>query len=55
MGDIIVISVLVIVIGLILFSAWRNRKKGGHCCGCSGCSKASSCCSSGSSECNCSK
>ncbi|MBR2868740.1 MAG: FeoB-associated Cys-rich membrane protein [Clostridia bacterium] len=39
MGDFIVISVLVIIIGLIVFSSVRNRKKGGHCAGCSKCSE----------------
>ena len=56
MGDFIVIAVLVIIIGLILRSAWKNRKNGGHCAGCSKCSgsaSAGSCCSSScGGECN---
>ncbi len=44
MGDFIVISVLVIIIGLIIFFSIRNRKKGGHCGGCSKCS-SNGCCS----------
>ncbi len=44
MGDIIVIEVLVIIVGLIVFSAVRNRKKGGGCAGCSKCSHSDSCC-----------
>jgi len=36
-GDIIVLSVLVLVVGLIIYGMIRDRKKG-KCCGCSGCS-----------------
>ena len=36
-GDIIVIAVLVLVIGLIVRGMIRDKKKG-KCCGCSGCS-----------------
>jgi hypothetical protein len=39
MGDIIVISVLVIIVGLIIFWGIKNRKKG-CCAGCSKCKNA---------------
>ena len=40
MGDFIVISVLVIITALILISAFKKRKTGGHCGGCSKCNSA---------------
>ena len=36
-GDIIVIAVLALIIGLIVRGMIRDRKQG-KCCGCSGCS-----------------
>ena len=36
-GDILVIAVLLLIIGLIVRSMIRDKKKG-KCCGCSGCS-----------------
>lgn len=35
MGNIIVIVVCAIVIGLSVFLTYRNKKNGGGCCGCS--------------------
>lgn len=43
LGDIIVIAVLVLIIGLIVQGMIRDRKKG-KCCGCSGCSCMEGCC-----------
>ena len=40
-GDIVVIAVLVLIIGLIVRGMIRDKKKG-KCCGCSGCSGCSS-------------
>ena len=37
MGDVIVISVLALVVGLVIFSLFKQKQKGG-CSGCSGCS-----------------
>ncbi len=50
MGDIIVIAVLALIIGLIIRGMIRDKKKG-KCCGCSGCSSCASC---GSCSGNCS-
>lgn len=36
-GDVIVIAVLVLIIGLIVRGMIQDKKKG-KCCGCSGCS-----------------
>ena len=36
MGDMIVIAVLAVVIGLALRSMWKDHKNGGGCSGCSG-------------------
>ena len=49
MGDIIVIAVLVLVIGLVVRGMIRDKKKGKSCgCGsCKGCSMAGSCGSCG--------
>lgn len=41
-GDIIVIAVLVLIIGLIVRGMIRDKKKG-KCCGCSGCSGINGC------------
>ena len=41
-GDIIVIAVLVLIIGLIVRGMIRDKKKG-KCCGCSGCSGVNGC------------
>ena len=35
MGDVIVISVLALVVGLVIFSLFKQKQKGG-CSGCSG-------------------
>ena len=35
MGDVIVISVLALVVGLVIFCLFKQKQKGG-CCGCSG-------------------
>ena len=45
MGDIIVLSVLGIIVGLVIYSMIRNRKKGKDCgCGgCSGCAMSEHC------------
>ena len=45
MGDIIVLSALGLVIGLVIFSIVRSRKKGdsGCGCGCSNCAHSGSC------------
>ncbi|MBQ4054716.1 MAG: FeoB-associated Cys-rich membrane protein [Clostridia bacterium] len=45
MGDIIVLSALGLVIGLVIFSAVRNRKKGdsGCSCGCKNCAHSNFC------------
>ena len=45
MGDIIVLSVLGIIVGLVIYSMIRNHKKGKDCgCGgCSGCSMSEHC------------
>ena len=46
MGDFIVLAVLVLIIALIIFSIWRNHKKGKTCSGCScNCGNCSSECS----------
>ena len=37
MGDIIVISVLVLVIALVIVSQLRKKKTGKACAGCNGC------------------
>jgi len=47
MGDIIVISALVLIASLIVRGMIRD-KKAGKCCGCSGCSSCKSCASCGS-------
>ena len=55
MGDIIVLGLLALIVGLIVAGMIRDRKKG-KSCGCSsckGCSMAGSCGSQGG--CNCSK
>ena len=51
-GDIIVIAVLALIIGLIVRGMIRDRKQG-KCCGCSGCSGCASCASCGSCSGNC--
>lgn len=46
MGDIVVLSVLVVIVGLIIYSSIKNHKKGkgGGCsCGCSGCAMSENC------------
>ena len=43
MGDIIVISVLALVVGLCLWSVFRQKKKGA-CSGCSGCCSSCTAC-----------
>jgi len=47
MGDIIVLTVLVVIVALVIRSMWKNHKKGGGCSGCSGncsgCNRESSC------------
>ena len=46
MGDIIVLGVLAVVVGLIVAGMIRDKKKGKGCSGCSsckGCSMAGSC------------
>lgn len=48
-GDIIVIGVLILVVGLIIRGMLRDRRKG--CSGCSGC-RESSLCSGGCSGCS---
>ena len=40
MGDFIVISVLIIITVLIIVSAYKKKKNGGHCAGCSKCNSA---------------
>ena len=54
-GDIIVLAVLVLVVGLVVRGMIRDKKKGKSCgCGsCKGCSMAGSC--SSQSGCNCGK
>ena len=42
LGDIIVLAVLALVIGLVIRGMIRDKKKG-KCCGCSGCSSCASC------------
>ena len=51
-GDIVVIAVLALIIGLIVRGMIRDRKQG-KCCGCSGCSGCASCASCGSCNGNC--
>ena len=51
-GDIIVIAVLALIIGLIVRGMIRDRKQG-KCCGSSGCSNCASCASCGSCSGNC--
>ena len=51
-GDVIVIAVLALIIGLIVRGMIRDRKQG-KCCGCSGCSNCASCASCGSCSGNC--
>ena len=36
MGDVIVLVVLGIIVGLVIYSMWNNHKKGKGCGGCSG-------------------
>lgn len=38
MGDIVVLAVLGLIIGIVIASMVRAKKKGKGCCGCSGCS-----------------
>ena len=48
MGDIIVLGVLALVVGLIVAGMIRDKKKGktcGGCSGCSGCAAKGSCAS----------
>ena len=54
-GDIIVLGVLALVVGLVIVGMIRDKKKGKSCgCGsCKGCSMAGSC--SSRSGCNCGK
>ena len=51
MGDIIVIAVLVLIIGLIIRGMIRD-KKAGRCSGCSGCSGCTGCTSRGCCGCS---
>ena len=37
-GDILVISVLVLIVAAVIAGMIRDKKKGKHCGGCSGCS-----------------
>jgi len=53
-GDIIVLSVLVLVVGLIIYGMIRDRKKG-KCCGCSGCSGCAHAASCGGNCAGCGK
>lgn len=52
-GDILVLTVLVLIVVLVIRGMVRDRKKGKHCgCGsCKGCSMAGSC----QGECSCEK
>lgn len=45
MGDIIVLSALGLIIGLVIYSIIRNRKKGdsGCSCGCKNCAHSNIC------------
>ncbi|MBR5295696.1 MAG: FeoB-associated Cys-rich membrane protein [Clostridia bacterium] len=44
MGDLIVIAVLLLIIGLIIFRMVKNRKAGKKCsCGCGECAFKDSC------------
>ena len=45
MANVIVIIVLILVIGLALFTMWKNRKKGMKCVGCPYASTCSGGCS----------
>ena len=42
-GDLIVITVLILVIGIILRGMIRDKKRGKTCSGCSGCAYSGSC------------
>ena len=55
MGDIIVLGVLAVIVGLIVAGMIRDKKKGKRCgcSSCKGCSMAGSCGSQ--SGCNCGK
>ena len=53
MGDIIVLGVLAMVVGLVIAGMIRDKKKGKSCGSCKGCSMAGSC--SSQSGCNCGK
>lgn len=37
LGNLIVIAILIVVVGLAVRSIWRSRKSGGCGCGCDGC------------------
>ena len=42
-GDIIVIAVLALIVGLVVWGMIRDKKKGKSCGSCKGCSMAGSC------------
>ena len=46
MGDIIVISVLILVVALVIASQFRKKEKVGSCSGCNGCCAHCTACSS---------
>lgn len=43
MGDIVVLAILALVIGLVIRSMIQNRKKHAGCSACSGCTSCSMC------------
>ena len=46
-GDIVVLAVLALVVGLVVRGMIRDKKKGKSCGGCSGCSGCSGCAMAG--------
>ena len=42
-GDILVLTVLALIVGLVIRGMIRDKKKGKCCNGCAGCSMAGSC------------
>ena len=50
LGDILVLGVLVLVIGLVVRSMIRDKKRGKCCGSCSGCSACHSCAGCGTAK-----
>lgn len=42
-GDLVVLAVLGLIVGAVIVSTVRGKKKGKGCCSCSGCAMAGTC------------